>query len=236
LTLPLRSRPVHLGHNSATGRMTEPASIVFVVDDDESLRRSLERLLRVNGHTVQTFPSAAAFLDYPEPDCPSCLVLDIRMPHLTGIDVQRTVNEVDRALPIILMTGFADISTCVVGMKAGAVDFLLKPFDDEQLLRAVETALHRSRESRQARSEYQALRERFDLLTSRERQVFDLVTKGLLNKQIAGQLGTKEGTVKLHRANLVRKLGAHSVTDLVRMSDRLQDETAVPSPAVKVSA
>lgn len=216
--------------------MSNPASIVFVVDDDDSLRRALERLLVVNGHTVEAFASAAAFLEYPEPGCPSCLVLDIRMPYLTGIDVQRTVNEVGRALPIILMTGYADVETCVVGMKAGAVDFLLKPFDDDQLLTAVSGALQKSGESQRARSEYQVLRNRFDLLTSRERQVFELVTKGLLNKQIAGQLGTKEGTVKLHRANLVRKLGAQSVTDLVRMSDRLKEDIAPPSSAIKVSA
>lgn len=216
--------------------MPDPASIVFVVDDDESLRRSLDRLLRVNGHTVQSFPSAAAFLDHPDPDCPSCLVLDVRMPQLTGLDVQRAVNEADRALPIILMTGFADVETCVVGMKAGAVDFLLKPFDDDQLLRAVAAALHRSRDSRRERAEHLALRERFELLTSRERQVFHLVSKGLLNKQIAGELGTKEGTVKLHRANLVRKLNAHSVTDLVRMWDRLENDAPSPPAAVEVSA
>jgi FixJ family two-component response regulator len=216
--------------------MPDPASIVFVVDDDESLRRSLDRLLRVNGHTVQSFPSAAAFLDHPDPACPCCLVLDVRMPQLTGLDVQRVVNEADRALPIILMTGFADVETCIVGMKAGAVDFLLKPFDDDQLLRAVATALHRSRDSRRERAEYLALRRRFDLLTVRERQVFHLVSKGLLNKQIAGELGTKEGTVKLHRANLVRKLNARSVTDLVRMSDRLAQDAASPAAAVEVSA
>jgi FixJ family two-component response regulator len=216
--------------------MPDPASMVFVVDDDESLRRSLDRLLRVNGHTVRSFPSAAAFLDHPDPDCPCCLVLDIRMPQLTGLDVQRAVNEADRALPIILMTGFADVETCVVGMKAGAVDFLLKPFDDDQLLRAVAAALHRSRDSRRERAEYLALRQRFDLLTTRERQVLELVAKGLLNKQIAGYLGTKEGTVKLHRANLVRKLNAHSVSDLVRMSDRLAQEAAPPAAAVEVSA
>jgi FixJ family two-component response regulator len=124
----------------------------------------------------------------------------------------------------------------VVGMKAGAIDFLLKPFDDDQLLGAVSAALHKSAGSRRERAEYQAVRDRFDLLTSRERQVFELVTKGLLNKQIAGQLGTKEGTVKLHRANLVRKLGAHSVTDLVRMSDRLKEDATPPSPAIRVSA
>lgn len=210
--------------------MAETGSVVFVVDDDESLSRGLERLLRVSGYEVRSFPSAAAFLDYPEPDCPCCLLLDIRMPQLSGLDVQKAVNGAARALPIILMTGFADMETCIVGMKAGAVDFLLKPFEDDQLLEAVSNALSQSRQARKRREEYLKLRQRFDLLTPRERQVFELVSLGLLNKQIAGRLGTKEGTVKLHRANLVRKLGARSVSDLVRMADRLH-ETPAPSHA-----
>jgi FixJ family two-component response regulator len=208
--------------------MSEAHPIVFVVDDDESLRRGLERLLRVSGHEVRSFPSAAGFLDYPDPDCPCCLVLDIRMPHLNGLDVQQAVNAAARALPVILMTGFSDMETCILGMKAGAVDFLLKPFEDDQLLGAVSKALSRSQQAREQRAEYLSLRQRFDLLTPRERQVFELVSQGLLNKQIAGRLGTREGTVKLHRANLVRKLQANSVSDLVRMADRLQQETASP--------
>jgi FixJ family two-component response regulator len=216
--------------------MTDQASIVFVVDDDDSLRRSLDRLLRVNGHTVQSFPSAAAFLGHPDPDCPCCLLLDIRMPQLTGLDVQQAVNEADHAMPVILMTGYGDVETCVVGMKAGAVDFLLKPFDDDQLLGAVATALQRSRDARRDRAERLELQRRFELLTAREREVFHLVSQGLLNKQIAGQLGTKEGTVKLHRANLVRKLDAHSVSDLVRMSDRLRDDAGPPTPRIPVPA
>jgi FixJ family two-component response regulator len=215
--------------------MADSASIVFVVDDDDSLRRSLERLLRVSGHEVRTFSSAAAFLDYPDPDCASCLLLDIRMPRLTGLDVQRAVNAADRALPVILMTGYGDMETCILGMKAGAVDFLLKPFDDDQLLGAVSSALSRSREVRHQRAEYSELRQLFDLLTPRERQVFDMVAQGLLNKQIAGQLGTREGTVKLHRANLVRKLQARSVSDLVRMADRLQEPAPLNAHA-RVSA
>ncbi|HZN98143.1 MAG TPA: response regulator [Gemmatimonadales bacterium] len=208
--------------------MPDPAAVVFVVDDDDSARRGLERLLRINGHPVRSFPSAAAFLAHPDPDCPSCLLLDIRMPHLTGLDVQRAVNDSGRALPVILMTGFADLDACILGMKAGAADFLVKPFDEDQLLRAVDAALDRCRELRRARTEYRELRSRFDLLTPRERQVFQLVTEGLLNKQIAGLLGTREGTVKLHRANLTRKLQAHSVTDLVRMADRLRQDS-IPS-------
>jgi FixJ family two-component response regulator len=216
--------------------MPDPSDVVFVVDDDDSARRGLERLLRINGYPVRSFPSAAAFLAHPDPDCPSCLLLDIRMPELTGLDVQRAVNDSGRALPIILMTGFADLDACILGMKAGAADFLAKPFDEDQLLRAVESALSRSRELRRAQSEHQELRSRFDLLTPRERQVFQLVTEGLLNKQIAGRLGTREGTVKLHRANLTRKLQAHSVTDLVRMADRLRQDPVQSAEPTQVSA
>ena len=216
--------------------MPDPSSVVFVVDDDESLRRSLERLLRVSGYLVQTFSSAAAFLEQPEPDCPSCLLLDIRMPELTGLDLQQAVNQERPALSVMLMTGFADMESCILGMKAGAADFLLKPFDDNQLLDAVAAALAKSQDIRQSRAEYQELRQRFDLLTPRERQVFELVSEGLLNKQIAGRLGTREGTVKLHRANLIRKLQAHSVSDLVRMADRLRQDAARHSQPAQVSA
>jgi len=216
--------------------MPHPSSVVFVVDDDESLRRSLERLLRVSGYLVQTFSSAAAFLEQPAPDCPSCLLLDIRMPELTGLDLQQAVNQERPDLSVMLMTGFADMESCILGMKAGAADFLLKPFDDDQLLNAVAAALAKSQDIRQSRAEYQELRQRFDLLTPRERQVFELVSEGLLNKQIAGRLGTREGTVKLHRANLIRKLQAHSVSDLVRMADRLRQDAARHSQPAQVSA
>jgi FixJ family two-component response regulator len=216
--------------------MPDPAAIVFVVDDDDSARRGLERLLRIDGYSVRSFSSAAAFLAHPDPDCASCLLLDIRMPHLTGLDVQRAVNDSGRALPVILMTGFTDLDACILGMKAGAADFLVKPFDEDQLLRAVDTALDRCRELRRDRKEYRELRSRFDLLTPRERQVFQLVTEGLLNKQIAGLLGTREGTVKLHRANLIRKLQAHSLTDLVRMADRLRQDSIPSAEPTQASA
>jgi len=202
--------------------MVGTASIVFLVDDDDSLRRSLERLLRVTGHQVESYSSAAAFLARPDSGVPSCLVLDIRMPTLTGLDVQLAVNQAGRALPIIFMTGFADVESCVLGMKAGAADFLLKPFDEDQLLRAVSTALAQSAETLRMQREQVEIERRLGSLTPRESQVFWLVVRGLLNKQIAGQLGTKEGTVKLHRANVMRKLGAQSVTDLVRLADRFQ--------------
>jgi len=208
--------------------MSDRDAIVYIVDDDDSLRRSLDRLLRVTGHNVESFGSATEFLSCPDPGVPCCLLLDIRMPSMTGLDVQRAVNEAGRALPIILMTGFADVESCVVGMKGGAADFLMKPFEEEQLLRAVSAALIQSSEMRIERSARGELEHRLDALTPRERQVFSLVVKGLLNKQIAAQLGTKEGTVKLHRANVMRKLRAQSVADLVRIADRLDRNDPQP--------
>src|SRR3954469_52239 len=213
----------------ARGIMIGSASVVFIVDDDESLRRSLERLLRAADHHVESFSSAAAFLARPDPGVPSCLVLDIRMPNLTGLDVQHAVNEAGRDLPIIFMTGFADVESCVLGMKGGAADFLLKPFDEDQLLRAVGAALAQSRDLRRNRAEQTELERQLAALTPRENQVFWLVVRGLLNKQIAGQLGTKEGTVKLHRANVMRKLQAQSVTDLVRLADRIHTPSSPPA-------
>jgi FixJ family two-component response regulator len=197
-------------------------SLVFVVDDDDSLRRSLERLLRVTGHTVESFSTAAEFLARPDPGVPCCLVLDIRMPGFTGLDVQRALNDAGRVLPIIFMTGFADVESCVLGMKGGAADFMLKPFDEDQLLVAVAAALAESSAIRLARTQRQERERQILSLTPRERQVFWLVVGGLLNKQIAGELGTKEGTIKLHRANVMRKLEAQSITDLVRLADRLE--------------
>jgi RNA polymerase sigma factor (sigma-70 family) len=208
--------------------MSDRDAIVYIVDDDDSLRRSLDRLLRVTGHNVESFGSATEFLSCPDPGVPCCLLLDIRMPSMTGLDVQRAVNEAGRALPIILMTGFADVESCVVGMKGGAADFLMKPFEEDQLLRAVSAALIQSSEMRIERSARGELEHRLDALTPRERQVFSLVVKGLLNKQIAAQLGTKEGTVKLHRANVMRKLRAQSVADLVRIADRLDRNDPQP--------
>ncbi|MFL5500368.1 MAG: response regulator transcription factor [Gemmatimonadaceae bacterium] len=208
--------------------MSDVDSIVFVVDDDDSLRRSLERLLRVTGHNVEAYASAAEFLQRPDPDVSCCLILDIRMPNLTGLDVQRAINESGRPMPIILMTGFADVESCVAGMKGGAADFLLKPFDEDDLLRAVTAGLIQSVELRKARQVRGELEHRLIALTPRETQVFWLVVKGLLNKQIAAHLGTKEGTVKLHRANVMRKLHAQSVADLVRIADRLESQGNSP--------
>jgi FixJ family two-component response regulator len=212
------------------GPVNDRQSLVFVVDDDDPVRRSLERLLRLTGHHVESFSSAADFLARPDPDLPCCLVLDIRMPHLTGLDVQRAVNDAGRALPIIFMTGFTDVESCVLGMKAGAADFLLKPFDEDQLLRSVAAALEQSAALRLARTQRQERERQMLTLTPRERQVFWLVVGGLLNKQIAGELGTKEGTVKLHRANVMRKLQAQSITDLVRLADQLEGGRTNASP------
>lgn len=209
--------------------MNDRQSLIFVVDDEDTVRRSLERLLRASGYTVETFSTAAEFLTRPDPGVPCCLVLDIRMPNLTGIDVQRALNDAGRALPIIFMTGFADVESCVLGMKAGAADFLLKPFDEAQLLRSVAAALEQSSALRLARTQRQERERQILTLTPRERQVFWLVVRGLLNKQIAGELGTKEGTIKLHRANVMRKLEAQSITDLVRLADQLEGGRADPS-------
>jgi FixJ family two-component response regulator len=204
------------------GPVNDRQSLVFVVDDDDSFRRSLERLLRVTGHTVESFSTAAEFLTRPDPGVPCCLVLDVRMPNLTGLDVQQALNDAGRVLPIIFMTGFADVESCVLGMKAGATDFLLKPFEEDQLLAAVAAALAESSAIRLARTQREERERQILTLTPRERQVFWLVVRGLLNKQIAGELGTKEGTIKLHRANVMRKLEAQSITDLVRLADRLE--------------
>ena len=219
--------------------MTIPGSIVFVVDDDESVRRSLERLLRVTGHRVESFSSAAAFLGRPNSEVPACLLLDIRMPQLNGLDVQRKVNEAGRFLPVIFMTGYADIESCVLGMKAGAADFLLKPCNEDQLLEAVDRALAQSARVYALIAEKRAIEDQLSSLTPRETEVFWLVVRGLLNKQIAGRLGTKEGTVKLHRANVMRKLDAQSVADLVRLADRLAQDSATvedPSPNGSIPA
>jgi FixJ family two-component response regulator len=203
------------------GTVKDPQSVVFILDDEQTVRRGLERLLRASGHTVESYSTAAEFLGQPDPGVPCCLLLDIRMPYLTGLDVQRAINDAGRALPIIFMTGFADVEICVLGMKAGAADFLMKPFDEDQLLAAVAAALSRSSEIRLARTERRERERLLSRLTPRERQVFWLVVGGLLNKQIAGELGTKEGTIKLHRANVMRKLEAQSITDLVRLADQL---------------
>lgn len=197
------------------------SSIVFVVDDDSLIREALRRLIRSVGLEVETFSSAQEFLQAKRPDAPSCLVLDVRLPGLSGFDLQREMAEAEVNIPIIFITGYGDIPMSVRAMKAGAVEFLAKPFRDQDLLDAISQALERDRQRRAQQADMADLRGRYEQLTPRERDVMHLVVAGLLNKQIAGELGTSEFTVKIQRGQMIRKMQAESVADLVRMADRL---------------
>ena len=201
--------------------MSETDGLVFIVDDDTSLRESLKNLIRSVGLRVEPFASAQEFLRSKRPDVPGCLVLDVRLPGLSGLDLQKRMADSDIEMPIIFISGHGDIPMTVRAMKAGAVEFLTKPFRDQDLLDAIQQALERDRTARKQREEIQTLRRRFDLLTQREREVMGLVVTGLLNKQIAGELGTSETTVKIHRHQVMEKMAANSLAELVRMSDRL---------------
>src|SRR6478672_946604 len=201
--------------------ITEKPPIVIIIDDDPSFRSMLSRLVGTVGLKSIAFTSAEEFLAAPQPDCPACLVLDVQMPGLSGLDLQRQLADGRRALPIVFMTGHGDIPMTVEAMKAGAVGFLPKPFRNQDLIDAVKEGLNRDREARTKLAEDNDLRMRYESLTAREREVFALVTAGSLNKQIAHQLGTSERTIKAHRAQVVSKMNADSVADLVRMADRL---------------
>jgi len=205
--------------------------IVYVVDDDPSFRKAVSRLLRTTGLEVETLASAQEFLDHPKVDRPSCLVLDVRMPGPSGIDLQAALQEARRDLPIVFMTGHGDVSTSVRAMKGGAVDFLEKPFRAVELLACVQRGLARSRQSRAERAERTAVERRFATLTPRERDVLRLVVTGLLNKQIAGELGIAEKTVKIHRGQVMQKMEAGSVAELVPMAQKLGLTGAPPAPA-----
>jgi len=201
--------------------MAKVYDTVFVVDDDEGMREALQSLLRSVGLQVITFASAREFLTRPRPDAPACLVLDVRLPDLSGLDLQRELVAAQLDFPIIFITGHGDIPMTVQAMKAGAVEFLTKPFRDQALLDAVAQALEKARAARAQRAGRAELQERYAHLTPREREVLELVVAGLLNKQIASTLGLSEITVKVHRGQVMQKMGAESVTDLVRMADRL---------------
>jgi len=195
--------------------------VVFVVDDDRSMRESLRRLFTSVGITVEVFPSAQAFLGASRPDVPGCLVLDVRLPGLSGLDLQRELAKTNVTLPIIFLTGHGDIPMSVRAMKAGAVEFLTKPFREQDLLDAIRQAIERDRSARVERHELAQLRHRYDTLTPRERDVMAGVVAGLLNKQIAAELGSAEATVKEQRGQVMQKMQAGSVADLVRNASRL---------------
>jgi FixJ family two-component response regulator len=197
------------------------AGVVFVVDDDATIRNSLRRLITSVGSTVEVFPSARAFLEARRPDAPGCLVLDVRLPGLSGLDLQRELAATDAELPIVFLTGHGDIPMSVHAMKAGAVEFLTKPFRAQELLDAIRSAIERDRTMRAERQERTELRRRCASLTPRERDVLERIVAGLLNKQIAGELGTSEATVKEQRGHVMAKMQAGSVADLVRLASRL---------------
>ena len=207
---------------SSSSGAPDSAPIVFVVDDDVSVRESLELLIRYAGWKPETFSSAGAFLVRPRPVSPSCLVLDVSLPDLNGLDLQKRIAADRHDMPIIFITGYGDVPMTVKAMKGGAVEFLTKPFDDGALLRAIEDALERSRAALTDDSELRTIRDNYASLTRREREVMTLVVRGLLNKQVGAALGISEITVKAHRGQAMRKMKAKSVVALAKMAERLR--------------
>ena len=201
--------------------MPDVTPIVFVVDDDISVRESLESLIRCEGWQPEAFASAQEFLDYPRVHIPNCLVLDVSLPGLNGLDLQKRIAGDRIEMPIIFITGYSDVSMTVRAMKAGAVEFLIKPYGDEVVLSAIQQAIERSRAALRREAELRSTRDSYASLSHRERQVMALVVRGLLNKQVGVELGISEITVKAHRGNAMRKMKADSLPDLVNMAARL---------------
>jgi FixJ family two-component response regulator len=203
-------------------------SVVFLIDDDPSIRRAVSRLLRTHGRQVQAYGSAKDFLDQPLPSGPACIVLDLQMPEMNGLEVQEVLGQSKDTLPIVFITGQGNIPASVRAMKEGAVDFLTKPFEDDQLLRAIDTALARAREAFVRRDALDRDCAIFDTLSQREKQVCLRVAQGMLNKQIGGELGTTEKTIKVQRGGVMKKLGAQSAADVVRFVERLRIAGRLP--------
>lgn len=200
--------------------MAEPSATVYVVDDEPDMLKAVERLLGAAGFSVRTFPSPERFLAQHDDMAPGCIVLDLALPGLNGLELQQALQAQGSSLPIIFLTGRGDIAASVRAMKLGAADFLTKPVDADELIAAVDAALERNREQRADRAEKHLVASRLAALTAREREVFELIAQGRLNKQIAAECGTVEKTIKFHRANLMRKLGVRTVADLVRLAER----------------